>query len=104
MRSRLITGKPAKHWVSAGFGSMLFLPLARPVGVEQSPQTRGNTQTDDSAVSPAVSSVHGGDERAEKLMRLWESLDDAGKDGLLTLAKGLAGRSVRLATDDILKK
>lgn len=65
--------------------------LMIPTGLSQPSETRGNTQPDQSAVSWAVSSLQEGDEQAEELLTLWQSLDAAGRADLLIAARGIAG-------------
>jgi integrase len=57
-----------------GLGKFKKTGLATPLGLTQSPESQENTQSTESAVSPAVSSVHDGDELTAELMARWGGL------------------------------
>jgi hypothetical protein len=67
-------------------------PAAR-LGNEKSQETRGKTDQSGSAVSVAVSSVHGDDLQLTELVEIWQHLDDETRSDMLSLARELVGQN-----------
>ena len=88
-RSKLLTSSATSVIIL----KVLRRKQARPVGVEQSPKTRGNTQSGVSAVSVAVSFAHGDGEKSSELLAIWKDLDEPSRDNLMEVARELASRS-----------